>query len=61
MVEEARGAGALHAAWSGAGPSAVALATEATERAVARALGETLGEHGEVLRLEIERNGLVIT
>lgn len=58
MVEAARGAGALHAAWSGAGPSAVALATESTAGTVARALDDVLGEEGEVLRLEVARTGL---
>jgi homoserine kinase len=61
MIDAARTSGALHSAWSGAGPSAVALATDATERQVGEALGGVLGDHGEVLRLEIDRNGLVIT
>jgi homoserine kinase len=61
MIEAARAAGALHAAWSGAGPSAVALGTDRTAAAVARALGDVLGDEGEVLRPEIERTGLEIT
>lgn len=61
MVEAARAAGALHAAWSGAGPSAVALGTDRTAAAVARALGDVLGDEGEVLRPEIDRTGLEIT
>lgn len=58
MVEVAREAGALHASWSGAGPSAVALAIDSTAGSVATALAEVLGSDGEVLRLEIDRKGL---
>ena len=58
MMEVAREAGALHAAWSGAGPSAVALTNDSTVGSVARALADVLGSDGEVLRLEIDRTGL---
>jgi homoserine kinase len=61
MIEAARGAGALHAAWSGAGPSAVALATDPSARAVEQALRGAVGEDGEVLRLEIDRQGTVVS
>ena len=60
MVAAARGAGALHAAWSGAGPSAVALTTDATAGPVAEALGELLGSDGDVLRLDVDHDGMVI-
>jgi len=61
MVEAARAAGALHAAWGGAGPSAVAFATETSANAVERALGDVLGDEGEVLRPEVDRAGLEIS
>lgn len=60
MTDVAREAGALHAAWSGAGPSAVALATDATAASVAEALGGVVGEVGEVFRLDVDRSGMVI-
>jgi len=60
MIDAARAAGALHAAWSGAGPSAVALATDATASSVGAALGELLGPGGEGLRLDVDRHGVVI-
>jgi homoserine kinase len=61
MVEASRAAGSLHAAWSGAGPSAVALATEASASAVEQALRGVLDEDGDVLRLEIDRTGMMIS
>ncbi|MEX0825693.1 MAG: homoserine kinase [Acidimicrobiia bacterium] len=61
LIEAARGAGALHAAWSGAGPSAVALATDSSARVVEQALRGAVGEDGEVLRLEIDRQGTVLS
>ena len=61
LMQAARDAGALHAAWSGAGPSAVALASDATVSSVASALADVLGSQGEVLRLDIDRRGLEIS
>lgn len=46
LVQAARGAGALHASWSGAGPSVLALVTEAEKEAVSAALAEVLDEVG---------------
>ncbi|HSM01632.1 MAG TPA: homoserine kinase [Acidimicrobiia bacterium] len=60
MVEAAGAAGALHAAWSGAGPSSVALATDSTVDAVAGALADVLGDEGHVLRLDVDRKGLEV-
>jgi homoserine kinase len=61
LMEAARDSGALHTAWSGAGPSAVALASEATVSSVVTALADVLGPQGEVLRLDIDRRGLEIS
>ena len=61
LVAAAREAGALHAAWSGAGPSAVALAEAVTVSAV-RAVWEDLlaGEGGMVLEPGLDRDGLIV-
>jgi homoserine kinase len=60
LIEIAREAGALHAAWSGAGPSCVAFATEESADAIEDALVAELGEGGRVLDLEVDRRGLVV-
>jgi hypothetical protein len=39
----------------------VALATDASARAVEQALRGVVGEDGEVLRLEVDRQGTVIS
>ncbi len=57
LVAAARGAGALHAAWSGAGPSVLALALAADVESVRRALAGTLGEDGRVLTPEVDAAG----
>jgi homoserine kinase len=59
LVAAARNAGAIHAAWSGAGPSAVALATVESLPAV-RAAWESLlaGEGGKVLDPGLDRDGI---
>lgn len=58
-----RGAGALAAAWSGAGPSLLAVCTSSSSPAV-HAAGEALltdhGVDGRVLHLEPDREGLVV-
>ncbi len=51
--------GALHACWSGAGPSVLALATAETIGRVIGAMGGVLGVDGEVLALEIDHDGLL--
>jgi homoserine kinase len=57
LIEAARDAGALHAAWSGAGPSVLALCTEDVIESVVGGLSDT-DPDGEVLRLDIEREGV---
>jgi len=59
LVAAARAAGAAHAAWSGAGPSAVALVTDQTAAAV-RAAWEPLlaGTEGAVLDPGLDQDGL---
>jgi homoserine kinase len=56
----ARAAGALHAAWSGAGPSVLAITTEDRRDAVQVAMEEALAGAGVVLRPAIDREGLHI-
>ncbi len=55
MMEAARAGGALHAAWSGAGPTAMAIALD-TEPVVA-AMKEILGSRGRVEVLEVAESG----
>lgn len=55
MMDTARSAGALHAAWSGAGPTAMAIALD-TEP-VAAAMKEVLGGAGRVEVLEVAYGG----
>ncbi len=61
LVAAAREAGAAHAAWSGAGPSAVALVTDAAAAGV-RAAWEGLlaAEGGRVLEPGLDRQGLSV-
>ncbi|HZJ47549.1 MAG TPA: homoserine kinase [Acidimicrobiia bacterium] len=58
MIDAARAAGALHAAWSGAGPTALALATAATQDAVVEALAAVLGDAGAARILRVDYDGL---
>jgi len=59
LVRAAREAGAAHAAWSGAGPSAVALASGDAVEAVRAAWQKVLtGEGGTVLEPGLDRVGL---
>jgi len=61
LIEVARNAGALHAAWSGAGPSAMAFVTKERRAPVAAALGEVLSaEGGEVLEPDIDTEGVLV-
>jgi len=55
MMEAAKAAGALHAAWSGAGPTALAITLE-TEPVVA-ALKQALNGTGRVEVLEVAQTG----
>ena len=58
LMHAARHAGALHAAWSGAGPTALAFTTEANRGRVIGAMSEVLGTNGEVLALDVDDEGL---
>jgi homoserine kinase len=60
LIEAAREADALHAAWSGAGPSCVAFVTEETADAVEAAMGTVLDGAGKVFDLAIDRRGLSV-
>jgi homoserine kinase len=56
----ARAAGALHAAWSGAGPAVLAVTTEERRDAVCVAMEEVLAGSGSVLCPAIDREGVRI-
>ena len=58
LMEAARKAGALHTAWSGAGPTAIAFTTSASKGRVIGAMADVLGPSGEVLALDIDTEGL---
>lgn len=58
LIEAARGAGALHACWSGAGPSVLALAEVETSAKV-RAAFEANLQTGLVLELNVAASGLL--
>ncbi len=57
LMDAARQAGAFHAAWSGAGPTAIAITDEDGASAVERAMELLLGEDGVVRCLDIAREG----
>ncbi|GMQ93259.1 MAG: homoserine kinase [Acidimicrobiia bacterium] len=59
LIDAARRAGAVHACWSGAGPSALAFTTSATRGRVIGAMGGVLGVAGEVLALKPDYEGLI--
>jgi homoserine kinase len=58
LIESAFGAGALHAAWSGAGPTAIAFATSESSGRVARSMAQTLGDAGEAMIVPVDHEGL---
>jgi homoserine kinase len=58
LMEAARSAGALHACWSGAGPTALAFTTAADRGRVIGAMGGVLGTDGVVLALDVDYDGL---
>jgi homoserine kinase len=58
MIEAAIAAGALHAAWSGAGPTAIAFAIDDSAENVARSMAETLGDAGEAMIVAVDYEGL---
>jgi homoserine kinase len=51
-------AGALHAAWSGAGPAVLALVSSAERDVVLGALRSVLGDAGSVMEPGLDRSGL---
>lgn len=57
LMEAAMGAGALHAAWSGAGPTAIAFTTVATRDLVMEAMTKRLNGTGEVALLAVAERG----
>ncbi len=59
LMAAARGAGALHAAWSGAGPTAIAFTTAERRGRVIGAMANVLGPGGEVLALAVDSEGLL--
>ncbi|MCB1247192.1 MAG: homoserine kinase [Acidimicrobiia bacterium] len=58
MIEAAYAAGAMHACWSGAGPTALALVSPESKGRVIGALSGVLGSSGEVLALPVDRVGV---
>lgn len=59
LIDTARSAGALHAAWSGAGPSVLAVVEADSRQAVTKALGRALGHAGAVIEPAIATRGLI--
>lgn len=59
LMVAAHHAGALHVCWSGAGPSALAFATDENVGRVIGAMSGVLGADGEVLTLDIDTRGLI--
>lgn len=59
LMDVALGAGALHAAWSGAGPSTLAFVTAASEADVVAAMSGVLGRTGEVRSFVVAGDGLL--
>lgn len=55
MMAAARAAGALHTAWSGAGPTAIAITTD--PQPVVAALEAALADRGRVLVLDVAKDG----
>ena len=60
LIAAALDAGAVYAAWSGAGPSVIGLAVEDSIDAVTAALEDALEGAGSVLELAIDREGVRI-
>ena len=58
LVNRARDAGALHAAWSGSGPSVVALVESSTEERVVKALSQP---DIRVMALDVATRGLQVS
>ena len=58
LMVAAHHAGALHVCWSGAGPTALAFATQENRGRVIGAMMGVLGSDGEVLALEVDSEGI---
>ena len=58
LMVAAHHAGALHVCWSGAGPTALAFATEENRGRVIGAMMGVLGSDGEVLALDVDTEGI---
>lgn len=58
LIEAALDAGSSFAAWSGAGPSVVAIALEETLEAITGSMEQALAGAGSVLDLDIDREGV---
>ena len=58
LIEAALAAGAMHAAWSGAGPTAIAFTTAEERDAVVAAMTTVLGDNGDVMILDVDYEGL---
>lgn len=58
LMSVALAAGAFHASWSGAGPSALAICTEETKPGVVDALSAELGAAGTVLEPSVATHGI---
>ncbi len=58
LMAAARTAGALHAAWSGAGPSVIALAERHSAEAVEAALRDAMADDGMVLQPGVAATGV---
>lgn len=59
LIDAALATGALHACWSGAGPSALALVTAATAEVVTSAMERVLGSRGQVERPAVDGSGIL--
>lgn len=57
LIEAALSSGALHASWSGAGPTALAFVSDDDALAVVGAMEEALGDLGQVRELQVATTG----
>jgi homoserine kinase len=58
LIAAALGAGALHACWSGAGPTALAFVTDDSREPVTAAMKELMADRGTVRSLAVAAEGL---
>lgn len=58
LMDAARRAGAVHACWSGAGPTALAFTTSDNKGRIIGAMSQALGPNGEVLAINVDYEGL---